>query len=44
MDDARTTILTNVDLIVEEIAEVHFLRNQGNYVANSICSAIYPKV
>ena len=29
MDDARTTILTNVDLIVEEIAKVHFLRNQG---------------
>ncbi len=24
MDDARTTILTNVDLIVEEIAKVHF--------------------
>lgn len=29
MNDARTTILTNVDLIVEEIAKVHFLRNQG---------------
>lgn len=29
MGDAKTTILTNVDLIVEEIAKVHFLRKEG---------------